>query len=565
MSPRKITFVGMRTPGEKRMTKIYDPTGITGVEMLAAGLHGMATNPSTKWFSLRIISQRIEGEDGEMMDINELPEVQAYLADVEETIWQRLYSPGTNFTTAIHEVYLDLSAFGNAVLFVGQQEDGELLFECRPLAEVYYDENADGKIDTVFRKSCYTVRQMVQLSENAGWAISDEVKQYYADGKVDEKIDVVHAVYPREDRIYHSKDQSNMPWASCYFETKTKQMLSEKGFAEFPYQVARWSKYGGEIYGRGPGMVALPDTKMLQVMTAAKIKLIHKTADPPMWISDEGRIGQTKTYPGAVNYWRGNPGDGIMLQPLNMQGLQYLIQDISMLKEQIMRTFYADLMRMVDRENMTATEVIQRTQEMMRLLGPLVGRLESELLGPLINRVYGILTRRGLLPEPPEIIDGTEFVVEYVSPIATAQKQSGASGIVQVMQMIGALGPDIAMAVASKNIDVDRLFRWLWDLFNNNPDLLKRPEVIQEQNEQEAAAQNMAAMAPMGNMVQQAGSGIRDIAQAGKTAQEGGMDVNDLMQAFMQQSGEPQESPDMAEQLSGASPPEAFLPNNEAA
>ncbi len=66
-SPRKLDFVGMRTPGEKRMTKVYDSTGILAVEMLAAGLHGMATNPASKWFSLRMVGMGMT-EDPETVE-----------------------------------------------------------------------------------------------------------------------------------------------------------------------------------------------------------------------------------------------------------------------------------------------------------------------------------------------------------------------------------------------------------------------------------------------------------------------------------------------------------------
>ena len=123
ISPRKIDFVGMRTAGEKKMNKVYDPTGIMANEMLAAGLHGMATNPSSKWFSLRMVGSTTISQDGKAVDLNDDPEVQKYLAHVEEIMWQRLYQPGTNFTTALHEIYLDLGAFGTAVLFVGQRDD----------------------------------------------------------------------------------------------------------------------------------------------------------------------------------------------------------------------------------------------------------------------------------------------------------------------------------------------------------------------------------------------------------------------------------------------------------
>lgn len=537
-SPRKLNFVGTRTPGEKRMNKIYDSTGVQAVEMLAAGLHGMATNPASKWFSLRMVGERTQDpETGEYIDLNDIPEVQQYLSDVEEIMWARVYAPGTNFTTALHEVYLDLAAFGTGILFVGQQRTGGLLFECRPLAECLVAEGYDGKVDTVFRKFTLTVRQMIQLSNEMGWRPSEDTMDKYRDQKYDETVEVVHAVYPREERDPSAKNTKNMEWASCYFEREAMHELEETGFEEFPYQVARWSKYAPEVYGRGPGMTALPDLKMLQAMTLTKIKLAQKNADPPLWLKDDGMVGPTRTIPGGINYWRGNPNDGVMLQPTSLQGWQYLVQDIEMLKEQIRRTFYADLMRMAERPNMTATEVVQRTSEMMRLFGPLIGRLESEMLGPLIERVFGILSRetddagKPLLPTPPDFLGGKDFTVEFVSPVATAQKQAQAESILQVMNLVGVFGPEMAAQIAGKNLNVDKMFRWLWDLFNNDPDLLQNESDIQ-QRDQMAQASEALGMGQQGAALGRETAGmIKDLAAANAS---GGMDIGGLMQQFAQ-------------------------------
>jgi hypothetical protein len=552
MSPRKLDFVGVRTAGEKRMNRVYDPTGIMGVEMLAAGLHGMATNPAAKWFSLTMVSDRLPGGDGEPVDISDLPEVQKYLSDVEEIIWQRIYSPGTNFTTALHEIYLDLASFATAVLFVGQQENGGLLFEARPLAEILIAENSDGKIDTVFRCTEWTVRQMMQMSNRMGWRLSGPTREKYDQQKYDDKVKVIHAVYPREERNPGQKDAKNMQWDSCYFEHEAMHRLNdESGFAEFPYLVSRWSKYGGEVYGRGPGHTALPDVKMLQAMTLTKIKLMHKAADPPLWLKDDGVVGQTRTVPGGINYWRGNPNDGVMLQPTNLQGIQYIAQDIQQLREQIMRTFNADLMRMTDRANMTATEVVQRTNEMMRLFGPLIGRLESEMLGPLVERVFGILTREGLLPEPPEAIQGQEFTVEFVSPVATAQKQTQAESIMQVLQMLQVFGPDIAAQIAGKNLDVDKLFRFLWDLFNNDPDILQDEEQIEQAKQLEQAQMAMDMGGQGAGIAQQATGALKQLSEAG--AVDGGLDINGLI---AQAGDELAANPEAQEQLQEVMPEE---------
>lgn len=539
VSPRKVDFVGITTRGEKKGQRVYDPTGIHANELLASGLHGLATNPASKWFSLRMIGKRFQTQDGEWTDINEIPDVQEYLSDVEDVMWQRLYSPGTNFTTALHECYLDLGAFGTSILFVGQRENGGLMFECRSLAECVISENAEGRIDTVFRVTEYTVRQIWQMRKTKrnqdGWELSDHVKDMWDNRKFDDKVKVIHAVYPRVERDPTKKGPDNMAWASCYFEYESGHELEMGGFPEFPYLVARWSKYANEIYGRSPAMTALPDIKMLQAMELAKIKLLQKAADPPMWLRDDGVVGGTRTIPGGINYWRGDPNQGVMLQPVSLTGIQALIQDQELIRQRILRTFYADIMRMTDdRAQMTATEVMQRTAEQMRLLGPLVGRLESEMLGPLVERVFGILTRQGLLPDAPELIQEQEFSVEYVSPIATAQKQTQLNSIAQALQFPLMFGEEMAAKLIMKNVNVDKLFRRVWDILNNDPDLLADEDEMAQSSQMEMmqqglpAAQQLMAMLKDGGMAAKAGAGA--IKDAGAAQNEGGVDLNALLQ-----------------------------------
>jgi hypothetical protein len=537
VSPRKIDFVGMRTPGEKRMTKVYDSTGIHANEMLAAGLHGMATNPASKWFSLRMVAGNTTDANGERTSINEVPAVQQYLADAEDVMWSKIYQPGTNFTTTLHEAYLDLGSFGTAVIYVGQRDDNGLLFESRPLAECVICENADGRVDTLFRCTSYTVRQMMQLERKGTWKkISEETRKKYDDKLYDDKVEVIHAVFPREEQEYGKKDRLNMPFASVYFEREACHFLEESGFPEFPYLVPRWSKYAAEVYGRSPAMTALPDIKMLQATELTLIKLLQKAADPPIGIRDDSIIGAARTVPGGLMYFRGDPREAMMPMPVSIQGIQAVVQKQTELRERILRTFFADIMRMTDRANMTATEVMQRTSEQMRLFGPLIGRLESELLGPMVDRIFGILSRLGQLPPAPQEIQEQEFTVEYVSPIATAQKQQAVNGIVQTFQLLGMFGPEVAAQIVQKRIDVDKMVTWLWDLFNNDPDLLRNEEALAQAAQMEQAQQQLAIAGPAASVMATGARGVKDLSGA---AEKGG----NLMQLVSQFSKHAAENP----------------------
>lgn len=538
VSPRKAGFTGERTRGEKKLSQCYDATAIHANEMLASGLHGMATNPASRWFTLKMVDDKV----------NDIDEIKAYLSDSEETIYSKIYSPGSNWNTAIHEAYMDLGAFGMAVIFVGTRDDGGLLFQCRNLSECVVAENEEGVIDTVFRRSKYTVRQMVDM-----WGldkVSELVRDKYRAEKYDDERDVIHAVYPREEMEYGKRDRENMPFASVYFEHEGKHLLDEGGFEEFPYMCPRWSKLPGEVYGRGPGMTALPDVKMLQAMMLTYIKALQKNADPPLWTRDDGILGGIRTVPGGVNYVRGDARAAVQMMPTSIAGLQAVNEAIQQLRDRIRTLFYTDVMQFGhDRNDMTATEVQIRNIEKMRMMGPLIGRLESELLGPMIGRVFGLLGRFGYLPEPPQVDlpdQQREWIVEFVSPIATAQRQTQLEGVQQAIGGIMMLGEDAATQIIMRKLNPDRLFEWIWDLLNNDPDLLNTDEELAQKDQMEKAQQAMAMAQPGMDMANQGAGTIKQLSEAAATQ---GMDVQKLLQGAQQGVSNNPQAQDAIQQL----------------
>lgn len=524
VSPRKLGFTGDRTAGEKKMTKIYDATGVHANEMLAAGLHGMATNPASRWFSLRMKDDKIGEQD----------DIRAYLSDVEEKMFSAIYSPFSNFNTAIHEAYLDLGAFGQAVMFVGTRKDGGLLFQTRHLAECVISENDEGVVDTLFRRSKYTVRQMVHMWGVDG--VSQVVREKYQQEKLDEQFDVVHAVLPREKTEYGKKNKQNHPFASIYFEHKTKHMLEESGFEEFPYLVPRWAKLPGEMYGRGPGMTALPDVKMLQAQMITFIKALQKNADPPLWTRDDGILGGIRTVPGGVNYVKGDARAAVSMMPTSLAGLQAVEQAMEGLRERIRTLFFTNIMQFGgEAPDMTATEVQIRNAEKLRMMGPLIGRLESEMLGPMVSRVYGIMERMDMLPQPPDLGDlpdeQREWVVEFVSPIATAQRQTQLEGVQQAIMAVMGLGEDAAAQIIKRKLNPDRMFDWVWDLLNNDPDLLNTDEELEEIDNMQRAQQGLAMAAPAADMAQKGAGALQQLAGV---QQQTGMDPMQMLQGAQQ-------------------------------
>ena len=497
--PRRSDFNVQHAQGDKRQTKIYDGTGTQALELLAAGLHGMATNPASRWFSLKLSNEALNEEDA----------IREYLANVEDVMFSEMHAPGSAITTHLHELYLDYGAFGTGVMFIGKTKKDRLLFQTRFLGECTIDENSEGVVDTVFRKFKMTVRQAFQTF---GKKVSKETKDKYEQGKMNEQVEILHAVYPREEADLSKKNTANMPYASCYVELKDKHVLNEGGFEEFPYAVPRWYKVAGEVYGRSPAMTALPDVKMLQEMMKNTLKAAQKIVDPPLMVPDDGMIGPVRTVPGGLNFYRGEYEIKPLVTGGNVPLALDMMQDV---RNRILTTFFVDQLQMTGDADMTATEVMQRTEERMRLLGPILGRMESELLGPIINRVFGILSRLGRFTDQPQELDGQDFIVEYVSPIAIAQRSQKVDRVVAALTVAG----QVAAAVPPGHpmftkFNDERFLPWLFEETNADPELILDDEEAaqKEQTQQMANAVGPAAVAA--DAFAKAGQGTKAFAEA---------------------------------------------------
>jgi len=515
--PNAADFSLKRSKGDKRTTLVYDSTGIHANEMLAAGLHGMLTNPASNWFSLRLK----DDEDS----VRDSAEAKQWLEETTNIILAELAAPSVAFPSHIHEYYLSLCSIGTACMFVGEPVTREgISFRAIHIDEIFIAENADGIVDTVFREFKMTVRQIVQKWGEE--SLSPRIAKMYQKKEYDKDVDLMHCVYPREDMAKGKKAATMLPVASVYIDEKDKHVLAEGGFDEMPYMVSRWSKVVGEVFGRSPAMTALPDIKMLQEIMKTTIKAAQKVVDPPLLVPDDGVLGPVRTIPGGLNYYRAS--SGARIEPLLTGGNIPISFDMMQdLRERIRTMFFLDQLQFQGAPRMTATEVVERTERTLRLLGPTLGRLQSEFLGPMIDRIFGVLSRAGRLPEPPESISEQELKIEYVSPLARAQRQTETQGIMRTLEFIGPIaGMDPRAAQVIKGADT---VRHIAELNGVPPLLLKSEEELMEEAkaQQQAAAAEQESMA--GRELMSDGAGVMDMLQKGanvsKTAQEAGLNL----------------------------------------
>ena len=519
--PRKADVTFVRAKGTKRTEVLYDSTAITANNLLAASLQGTLTSASLPWFHLKLRDTTL----------NEDREIQLWLEDSAKRMYETFNE--SNFNTEVHELYLDLVSIGTGAIFVEEGNKGfdkeGIHFNCLHIAEYFIQENINGKVDTLYRKYKLTARQAIQEfgEENIGEKILEASKE-----KPDKQFNFIHAVEPTEDyERALGETGTKLPVHSCHVCVEDKMKVRTGGYNEFPYLVPRWSKATGEIFGRSPSYNALPDIKTLNKAVEIGLKAWAKAIDPPLLVQDDGVIGRVRMTPAGITVVR---NDGA-IKPLQI-GSNWQITDMkeNQLRTAIRQAYYSDQLQLQDGPQMTATEVQVRYELMQRLLGPTLGRFQSEFLNPLIERTFGIMFRAGALLPEPDIIKGQQIDVEYVGPLARSQRMEEAVAIERLYTL--AMNVVQVDPTIMDNINHDEAIRLRSTLLGVPKSVLRGKDEVQAMREMRAEEQQAMAEA---QQQQVQGDAMQSQAKAAKDMAD--PQVQEMMESTQEDMGIAQE------------------------
>ena len=473
MLPRKAEITKERARGDKRHTQIFDATAIHALELLAASLHGMLTSSANKWFSLRFKETELNGID----------EAKEWLEDATARMYDVIAK--SNFQQEIFECYHDLIAFGTSCLMIEEDKEDTLLFSARHIKEIYIQENKKGFVDTLYRR--FKMPAQAAADKFGIDNVSKNIINLLKKNPFDD-VDLVHVIKPRLDFDPNKQDKKNMPFQSIYMEYESGHIISIGGFKENPYVIPRYLKASTEVYGRSPGMNALPDVKVLNKMVENSLKAAAKQIDPPLLIPDDGMLAPIRMSPGSLNYYRSGSRDRI--EPLNINANNATtLNNENQRREAITKMFHVDQLVVTENRNMTATEVLQRQEEKMRILGPVLGRLQSELLSPLIIRIFNVMLRQGLFQPSPDILQSQELNIEYVSPMALAQRSQELQSIMRGLELFGSMAQTMPVM---DYIDENGFIKQIIDILGLPASMIKSDGQVQQIREERAAAEAAA-------------------------------------------------------------------------
>lgn len=513
--------------------KILDSTATQSVRTLKAGMLSGISSPARRWFDLSLTDK----------DIAEKTPVKRWLSYVSNRMHDILLK--TNFYNQIQTFYGDLGVFGTAVIFVEEDLSGKVVtFKSLPVGTYYLGVSDKNVINKFYREFAMTVAQIVEkfgFDPDTGkidWTnISDNVRSLFQNKRYEQTITLGHLIMPNyKDHKPNSPINKEKRYKSAYFEiggtssttgsfdTQTSsydgKILSESGYDYFPVLGARWETKGEDTYDTScPGLIALGDVMQLQQGEKKSLKAVDKMVDPPMVAPTSLKNQKSSILPNAVTYidetnlGQYRPAHAVSFDINAMEMKQ------AQVRQRIQRAFYEDLFLMLansDRRQITAREVEERHEEKMLALGPVLENLNSDLFDPLIDILFTFMEQQGLLPIPPEELNGVELKVEYTSIMAQAQKLVHLASVERLTQYVLGVAP-VDPSILRKFNSYEALDS-VSDILGAPPKIVRSDEEVAEIEAAEAQAMQQQQQMEQANLGAQTAKTLSDTNVANETS-----------------------------------------------
>ena len=408
----------------------------------------------------------------------------------------------SNTYRVFHQMYLEMGAFGTAVSIVLPDFKNVLHHYPVVCGQYALQTNYKGEVVSLYREFQKTVGETVK--EFGIKNCSHSVRDRWLSRELESPVHILHVIEPREDqeRDPDSPLATDMAYKSCYLELGGDDdvLLRESGFERFPVLAPRWVVSGSDVYASScPGMETHGDNKQLQHQQLRKGQALDYKVMPPLQVPTELKNRDSEMNPGGMVY--ADPGTTIPFNQTTTGGgiraafevgldIRDLKEDMEEVRGRIRSGFHADLFLMlhnIDRTQMTAAEIGERHEEKLLALGPVLERVDNEMLQPMVDIGFDMMAAAGLLPEAPEELQGVELTVEFVSILAQAQQAVGTNAVdrfVANLTAVAELKPDVL-----DNFNADEWARDYGQMVGVNTKLLVSEENVAALREARAAAQ----------------------------------------------------------------------------
>lgn len=513
--PRAAEFTRVWTQGAKRTWRQFDAFSTLALSRFAAAMEGGLIPRASTWHHLTT------GDD----ELDEMREVREYMEEVNRILHRMRYSVNANFASQAHEMFMSLGAFGTAVMWcpLNEQRSG-LLYKTVHLAEMFIAEDQHGRPHIAHRKF---ESNPIKMAKRFGYdKLPPRAVTALDNGDYEMKFQLLHAVRPNEEWDRMSLGFNGMPFTETWLSMDDEHVLERGGYETMPYLISRHVTSPTETYGRSPAMQMLPDIKMANEVARITIDAANLQIDPPWLLAHQDVLGQFSARPGARNYGGIDEGGNQLVLPLISGakpelGMEMLQRIHSGIDDAFLGVYFRTLL---ENPQMTATQALLVAQQQGQMAQPVIGRQQTEWLGPMLRREAQVAAESGKLPTPPRALvrhiedSGEPLGIRYESPLARQAQQEEAIAILrtfeQMAPILEAMPPEERPEMIRK-FDFDKISERLARLNGMPAELFKSEEEIERLSQAQgemASQQSLLEAAPV------AASAAKTLAEAQQTA-----------------------------------------------
>ena len=495
---RSRFFITDNNKGDRRNLKIIDSTATLASRTFASGMMTGVTSPARSWFKLGLTNFGQDTSDS----------TKGYLEEVTDVIRQTFLL--SNLYNVLPTIYEDLGTFGTACMFMESDPDEGVRFTSFPIGSYAVANDRKGRARVFWREFQMSVRQIVDKFGRGGkhygpvdWTnISQTVRDQWERGQSEEMINVSHMIKPNPKFRPGSPVPKFKRYVELYYERGTdgetqkshvsadleEKFLSEKGYSYFPILCVRWQVTGEDTYGTMcPGMIALGDIKALQLGEKRIAQALDQKVNPSMVGPTALKNAKASILPGDITYIDERDGTPSFRKLFDVNfDIRELEAKQEQVRQRISRSFYEDLFLMLansTRREITAREIEERHEEKLLALGPVLESINQDLLDPMIDNTFNILTDLDRLPEVPQELQGQDYKVEYISVMAQAQKIAGIGNLERFMGFAGQVAQ--FDPVVLKKVDTPEMLEEYADKVGISVSLLRSNEEVEKMVEEE--------------------------------------------------------------------------------
>ena len=434
------------SPGQRRTDKIFDETAVVGVQEFASRLQAGIVPTFARWADFQA---------GVEIPEDQKPQVNLELDQITDYVFEVIQS--SNFNQEIHECFMDLAVGTGCMLVEEGDAVNPIKFTSVPLPKVCLMNGPDGKVDTIYRTR---------------------------------KVKPEHIMILYPEAVYKVYEQNVEKYKFCVVLKEMKEIIFEeiyKGEGSNPYLVFRWNKASGEVYGRGPIFNAIGAIKTCNLTIELILQNAQMAVSGVYTYEDDGVINPDNIalVPGSlIPVAPGSRGLNPISAASNFDVAQLVLQDM---RQNIKKALYMETLGRPEGTPMTATEVSERMADLSRQIGSSFGRLQSELIHPLLKRIIRILSAQGRIELPK--VNGREVKVAARSPLAKAQHLQDVADVNRFNEILaGTFGPQMINIIMNQN-EVAKYIAGKMNL----PEKLIRDQEEQQQIVQQISQLNQSA------------------------------------------------------------------------